>query len=60
MEAPERISPSGLADYLEVLSKAAFQTAYGIEELERVNDGYYEEFRIYVNASRVDLTTLVK
>jgi ABC-type phosphate/phosphonate transport system substrate-binding protein len=40
--------------------KAAFQTAYGIEELEPANDGYYEEFRIYVDESRVDLTALVK
>jgi hypothetical protein len=40
--------------------KAAFLTAYGIEELEPANDGYYEEFRIYVDESGVDLTTLVK
>lgn len=40
--------------------KAAFKTAYDIEELEAVNDGYYNDFRIYVNESRVDLSTLVK
>jgi phosphonate transport system substrate-binding protein len=40
--------------------KAAFKTAYDIDELEAVNDGYYEEFRIYVGESGVDLTTLVK
>ena len=40
--------------------KAAFKTAYDIEEIEPVNDGYYEEFRIYLDESRVDLTTLVK
>jgi phosphonate transport system substrate-binding protein len=40
--------------------RAAFKTAYDIEELEPVNDGYYEEFRIYVDESGVDLTTLVK
>jgi len=40
--------------------KAAFKTAYDIEELEAVNDGYYEEFRIYVDESGIDLTTLVK
>ena len=40
--------------------KAAFKTAYDIEELELVNDGYYEDFRIYVRESGVDLTTLVK
>ncbi len=40
--------------------KAAFKTAYDIEEIEPVNDGYYEDFRVYVNASGIDLTTLVK
>jgi hypothetical protein len=40
--------------------RAAFLTAYGIEELEPANDGYYEEFHIYVDESGVDLTTLVK
>jgi phosphonate transport system substrate-binding protein len=40
--------------------RAAFNTAYDIDELEAVNDGYYEDFRIYVDASGIDLTTLVK
>jgi phosphonate transport system substrate-binding protein len=40
--------------------KAAFKTAYDIDELEPVNDGYYEEFRIYVDESGIDLTKLVK
>jgi len=40
--------------------KAAFKTAYDIDELEAVNDGYYEEFRVYVNESGIDLSTLVK
>lgn len=40
--------------------KAAFKTAYDIDELEPVNDGYYEEFRIYVDESAVDLTELIK
>jgi len=40
--------------------KAAFQTAYNIEELEQVNDGYYEDFHIYVGESGLDLSTLVK
>ncbi len=40
--------------------KAAFKTAYDIDELEPVNDGYYEEFHIYVAKSGLDLTTLVK
>ena len=40
--------------------KAAFQTVYDIEELQAVNDGYYEEFHFYVSASGLDLTTIVK
>ena len=40
--------------------KAAFKTAYDIDELEAVNDGYYADFRLYLHASGVDLTTLVK
>ncbi len=40
--------------------KAAFKTAYDIEEVAPVNDGYYEEFRIYVDESGIDLTKLVK
>jgi phosphate/phosphite/phosphonate ABC transporter binding protein len=40
--------------------KAAFKTAYDIEALQPVNDGYYEQFSIYVHASGIDLTTLVK
>lgn len=38
----------------------AFKTAYDIEELQPVNDGFYEEFRTYVNESGIDLSTLVK
>ena len=40
--------------------KAAFKTAYDVDELEAVNDGYYADFRLYLYASGVDLTTLVK
>jgi phosphonate transport system substrate-binding protein len=40
--------------------RAAFKAAYDIDELEAVNDGYYEEFRIYVGESGVDLTSLVE
>lgn len=38
----------------------AFRTAYGIEELKLVNDGYYQEFHLYVGASGLDLTTLIE
>jgi phosphonate transport system substrate-binding protein len=40
--------------------KAAFKALYDIEELQAVNDAYYDEFRTYLNASGIDLTTLVK
>ena len=40
--------------------KAAFKTAYDIDALQPANDGYYEEFRTYLHASGIDLTTLVK
>lgn len=40
--------------------KAAFKTLYDIEEMQAVNDAYYDEFRTYVNISGIDLTTLVK
>lgn len=40
--------------------RQAFKVAYGIEEVQAVNDGYYEEFRIYVDESGVDVSTLIK
>ena len=40
--------------------KAAFKTAYSIEELLPVNDAYYADFHEYVGESKVDLSTLVK
>jgi hypothetical protein len=39
--------------------KTAFQTAFEIEELEAVNDGYYEDFHTYVTASALDLAALI-
>ena len=42
------------------VGKTAFKAAFDIEEIEPANDGYYEEFRIYLDESRVDLTTLVE
>lgn len=39
---------------------AAFKTVYNIDELQAVNDAYYDEFRTYVDASGVDLSSLVK
>jgi ABC-type phosphate/phosphonate transport system substrate-binding protein len=40
--------------------RAAFKTLYDIEELQVVNDGFYAEFRAYLDASEVDVATLVK
>ena len=40
--------------------RAAFKTAYDIEELQVVNDGFYAEFRKYLQESAIDLATLVK
>jgi phosphonate transport system substrate-binding protein len=33
--------------------------AYGIEEWERVTDAFYDEFRLYIDASGVDLEKLI-
>jgi phosphonate transport system substrate-binding protein len=40
--------------------RQAFKVAFDIEEVLPVNDGYYEEFRVYVDESGVDISTLVK
>jgi ABC-type phosphate/phosphonate transport system substrate-binding protein len=61
--------PQGMRDLFATLipaimqtdvGRAAFKTAYDIDELQPANDGFYEEFRIYVGESGIDLTTLVK
>lgn len=40
--------------------KAAFKSAYAIEELLPVNDAYYADFREYVDESRLELSALIK
>lgn len=40
--------------------REAFKVAYDIEEIQPVNDGYYEEFRIYVDESGIDLASLIE
>lgn len=40
--------------------KSAFETAYDIDEFQQVNDGFYTEFRALVDASDVDLASLLK
>ena len=41
-------------------AQTAFKDAYDIEELQPVNDSYYADFHEYVQASQVDLASLVK
>jgi len=33
--------------------------AYGIDEWERISDTFYEEFRLYINASGIDLESVL-
>jgi len=39
--------------------RQALGQAYGIEEWERITDTFYEEFRLYLDASGVDLESLL-
>lgn len=45
MEAPERIEPTGLADYLEVLTKAVFQSGLSWRVVDAKWSGFREAFR---------------
>jgi phosphonate transport system substrate-binding protein len=40
--------------------KAAVQTVYGIDELQIAEDAMYDEFKNYVDASKLDLSELIK
>ena len=40
--------------------KAAIQTAYGIDEFQVAEDAMYTDFALYVDASGLDLATLIK
>ncbi len=40
--------------------KAAFKTAFDIEELLPVNDAYFADFHEYAHTSQVELSSLVK
>jgi 3-methyladenine DNA glycosylase Tag len=44
MEAPKRINPKGLADYLEVMSKAVFQSGISWRVIEAKWAGFREAF----------------
>jgi ABC-type phosphate/phosphonate transport system substrate-binding protein len=39
--------------------RQALGRAYGVEEWERITDAFYEEFRLYLNASGVDLESIL-
>jgi len=44
MEAPTQITPTGLADYFEVLTKAVFQSGMSWNVIERKWDGFRAAF----------------
>ena len=44
MEAPKRIRPKALADYLEVMTKSAFQSGISWRVIEAKWDGFREAF----------------
>jgi DNA-3-methyladenine glycosylase I len=44
MEAPKRIRPTGLADFLEVMTKAVFQSGISWRVVEAKWDGFREAF----------------
>ncbi len=43
-EAPQQITPTGLADYLEIMTKAAFQSGISWRVIEAKWDGFREAF----------------
>lgn len=55
MEAPKKIEPGSLADYLEVMSKAVFQTGISWKVVEAKWPGIREAFRGFEPAALVAL-----
>ena len=47
MEAPRQITPTGLADYFEVLTKAVFQSGMSWAVIENKWDGFREAFHAF-------------
>jgi len=47
MQAPEQIQPTGLADYLEVLTKAVFQSGMSWKVVEAKWGGFREAFAAF-------------
>ena len=56
MEAPKRIEPRGLPDYLEVMSKAVFQTGISWKVVENKWPGIRAAFRGFEPAAIVAFT----
>ena len=56
MEAPERIKPASLADYLEVMSKSVFQTGISWRVVESKWPGIREAFRGFEPVAITKLT----
>lgn len=40
--------------------KAALKKVYSIDGLQQVDDAFYDEFRVYLEASGVDVASLVR
>jgi DNA-3-methyladenine glycosylase I len=47
MQAPEKIEPRGLADYLEIMSKSVFQTGISYKVVESKWPGIREAFKSF-------------
>ena len=56
MEGPERIQPDGLGDYLEVMSKAVFQTGISWKVVDSKWPGIREAFRGFDPGAIADFT----
>src|SRR5687768_12262286 len=56
MEAPEQVEPRGLNDYLEVLSKAVFQSGISWKVVEAKWPGIRESFDGFDPAMVADMT----
>ena len=58
MEAPQQIEPRSLGDYLEVMSKAVFQSGMSWQVVEAKWEGTREAFRGFDPAAVAALTPL--
>ena len=56
MQVPEQVEPKGLADYLEVMSKAVFQSGMSWKVVESKWPGLREAFREFDPETLAELT----